>query len=91
MSALARSGVVDPAGAMTLFARWDEMAGEPWAGVSRPVGWEGGELLVEVDSAAVAGLLRYCRDDLLIQLGRWLGEGRVTTVRVKVADYTRPS
>ena len=54
-----RLGVSHPVDVAQLVADWDETAGEPWAGRSRPASLEGGELVVEVFDGASASLLRY--------------------------------
>ncbi|HSG78431.1 MAG TPA: DUF721 domain-containing protein [Acidimicrobiia bacterium] len=68
----------------TLVDRWDEVAGEPFASLSRPASFGRGELTLEVADGAVASLLKYRVGDLVDRLARRFGEGRVTSVRIRV-------
>jgi predicted nucleic acid-binding Zn ribbon protein len=65
--------------------RWSEVAGEPWASRSRPVGLEGTVLLVEVADGTTATLLRYQTGPLLERLADRVGGPLVSGVRIRVA------
>jgi hypothetical protein len=71
---------------LTRLARdWDEHAGSPWAGRSRPVRLENAELVVEVQDGASASLLRFQVPALIARLDGALGHGVVASVRLRVA------
>jgi predicted nucleic acid-binding Zn ribbon protein len=82
---LRRLGMPDPAAAERLVEEWATVAGEPWAGRSRPAGLKDGVLVVEVDDGSVATLLKYQERALLERLARHLGPGLATSVRIRVA------
>jgi hypothetical protein len=65
---------------------WDEIAGEPWVGASRPVVLRDGELVVEAVSGPAAGLLRYAVGELHRRLDTRLGPGTVDRVTVRLPD-----
>ncbi len=68
----------------TLVDEWAEIAGEPFASLSRPAAFGSGELILEVPDGSVASLLKYRLGDLVERLSRRFGEGRVTSVRIRV-------
>ena len=82
-------GVAQPVDVARLVAEWDETVGDPWAGRSRPASLEGGELVVEAFDGAAASLLRYQVADLRKRLDDVLGQGLVTSIRVRVATPGR--
>ncbi len=69
----------------TLTGDWDRVAGEPFAGVSRPAGFEDGNLVVEVADGAAATLLKYRLGSLLDRLAEEFGEDAVRRIRIRVA------
>jgi len=81
-SLLAKLGLPAPSVSKTLDERWDEMAGAPWSGQTRPMFIRDGELVVEAVSPALVGVLRYAVGDLMKRLDEHLGEGVVETVRI---------
>ena len=81
-SLLARLGLPSPSVSKSLDEGWDEMAGAPWSGQTRPLFIREGELVVEAISPALVGMLRYAIGDLMRRLDEQLGEGIVETVRV---------
>ncbi len=82
--ALQRLGVADLEVLVDLAEHWDEVAGAPWAGQSRPVVLRHGELVVEAAAGPGAGLLRYAVGDLLRRLDERFPTVDVETVRVMV-------
>ena len=68
---------------MDLEEHWDEVAGAPWVGISRPVVLRDGELVVEADVGPAAGLLRYAVGDLHRRLDSRLGPGMVDRIAVR--------
>ena len=69
----------------TLADDWDRVAGDPFAGVSRPVGFADGDLVVEVVDGAAATLLKYRLGSLLDRLSEGFGEDAVRRIRIRVA------
>ncbi|MGH8923905.1 MAG: DciA family protein [Acidimicrobiia bacterium] len=61
---------------------WDDLAGPPWAGQSRPVLIRRGELLVESNAPQLVSILRYASGELLRRLDTELGPGKIETIRV---------
>ncbi len=88
-SVMRQLGVARPVDVAQLVTDWDETAGEPWAGRSQPASLEGGELVIEVFDGASASLLRYQVGGLVTRLDAVLGQGLVTSVRVRVAARRR--
>ena len=87
-SLLTGLGVARPVLTTELVERWDALAGEPFAGRSKPVHLQGGELVVEVSDGATATLLRYHEADLVNRLSAELGQGLVSAIRTRVARST---
>jgi hypothetical protein len=83
---LRRLGLPAPGAADRLLDDWAEVAGEPWAGRSVPVGLQRGELLVEVPDGTTASLLKYQVSSLLARLEQALGARLVDSVRLRVAN-----
>ena len=81
---LADLGVARPIDTAELVDRWDDLAGEPFAGRSRPVHLDDGALVVEVADGATATLLRYHEAELIGRLGAELGQGLVSSIRTRV-------
>jgi hypothetical protein len=79
---LAKMGLPSPSISVSLIENWSEVAGEPWAGQTRPLFIRDRELVVEAISPALVGMLRYGVGDLLRRLDQHLGEGIVESVRV---------
>ncbi len=67
-----------------LVEEWADLAGEPWASRSEPVGLRDGKLVVAVGDGADATLFKYQADMLLERLEQGL-EGRlIESVRIIV-------
>jgi hypothetical protein len=81
--ALLRLGIAPIEVLMDLEEHWDEVAGAPWVGISRPVVLRDGELVVEATSGPAAGLLRYAVGDLHRRLDSRLGPGIVDRIAVR--------
>ena len=82
---LARLGMPTAVDLSELVARWEDVAGEPFAGMAEPVGLKGGELLLQAPDGAAASLLKYRVGPLLDRLREHFGEGVVDRVRISVA------
>lgn len=69
-----------------VFAAWDRSLGPRGAPHARPVAFEGGELRVEVDSAAhMHELQNFTAERHRIAANRLLGEERIRRVAIKLA------
>ena len=79
---LAKLGLPAPSVSKSLDEGWDDLAGPPWSGQTRPLFIREGELVVEAVSPALVSMLRYAVGDLMKRLDGHLGEGIVETVRV---------
>ncbi len=79
---LRRLGMGDVRVLMDLQENWDEIAGRPWAGASRPMGIKGGELAVEAFDPGMVSMLRYATGGLVRAVEERIGEGQVDRVKV---------
>lgn len=70
----------------TVVETWSEVAGEPFATSSRPVGLRHGELVVGVESGPSASLLKYRIGELLDRLQTHFGSEMITAVRIRVVE-----
>jgi hypothetical protein len=61
---------------------WESLAGQPWAGRSRPVVVKGKTLVVEAGQPSHVAFLKYGVGTLLTTLSDRFGEGVITTVEV---------
>ena len=73
----------DPRALGTLFSRWSDAVGEVVAAHARPVSFDDGRLLVEVDEPAWATELRFHEDQIVAHL-RSLAVFEVTRFDVRV-------
>lgn len=83
---LVRLGMPTALDLTELVEDWEEVAGEPFAGVAEPVGLKDGELVVQVKDGAAASLLRYRVGPLLDRLRSHFGEGAVDRVKIRVGN-----
>ncbi|HXV70442.1 MAG TPA: DUF721 domain-containing protein [Acidimicrobiia bacterium] len=78
-----RMGLSDPAVMAALSTEWDELAGVPWAGRSRPLYVKGSTLVVEASSGSMIAFLRYGEVNLLTTLAKRFGEGAITGIDIQ--------
>jgi len=78
----ARLGLPDPMVMAALSSEWDDLAGAPWSGRSKPLYIRGSTLVVEASSGSMVAFLRYGESSLLGRLATRLGEGVVTSVDI---------
>ncbi|MGD2060771.1 MAG: DUF721 domain-containing protein, partial [Acidimicrobiia bacterium] len=78
-----KMGLPDPVVMAALSAEWDEIAGPPWTGRSRPLYIKGTTLVVEATSASMIAFLRYGETTLLETLAERFGEGTVGAVDIR--------
>lgn len=79
----ARLGLPDPVVMAGLSAEWDDLAGAPWSGRSRPLYIKGKTLVVEAVSASMVAFLRYGEKALLDSLADRFGEGVIQKVDIR--------
>lgn len=65
-----------------LASLWPLVAGKPMARHSRPVGFQGGTLILECDCTAWSAELRRMSDDILAHVNRYLGVPAVRNLKV---------
>lgn len=65
-----------------LQSAWDEVAGAPWRGKSRPVVVRGKTLVVEAAAPSLVAFLRYGVTSLVASLAERFGEGVIEAVEV---------
>lgn len=79
----AKLGLPDPVVMAGVSAEWDDLAGAPWSGRSRPLYMKGKTLVVESVSPSMIAFLKYGETDLLRKLAERFGEDVVTAVEIK--------
>jgi len=77
-------GLTDPAVMAALSTEWDELAGAPWAGRSRPLYVKGSTLVVEASSGSMIAFLRYGEVNLLATLAARFGEGTIKGIDIQL-------
>ena len=60
-----RLGLPDPVVMSKLVEEWDELAGSPWVGRSRPLYVRGTTLIVEASAPSMVAFLRYGQSGLV--------------------------
>lgn len=78
-----RLGLSDPVMMAALVSEWDELAGPPWAGRSRPVFVKNKRLTVEASSASMVAFLRYDETNLVERLEGRFGDGVIVGVDIQ--------
>lgn len=82
-SLLTRLGLANLETWQRIQEEWEELAGDPWAGRSKPRSLQDGVLVVESSTPAGVSILKYGVASLQSSLNRELGEGVIREVRVK--------
>lgn len=77
-----KMGLPDPVLMSQLIDEWDELAGTPWVGRSRPVVIKGKTLVVEASAPSMVAFLRYGATQLVEILKARFGDGVVDQVEV---------
>jgi hypothetical protein len=78
-----KMGLPDPAVMKEIMDNWDGVAGDPWAGRSKPVIVQGDTLIVEASTPSLVAFLRYAKSDLLESLETLLGKGKIEHIEVR--------
>jgi hypothetical protein len=79
----AKLGLPDPVVMAAVSSEWDELAGAPWSGRSRPLYIKGTTLVVEASSASMVAFLRYGESSLVEKLDDRFGKGTIATVDIR--------
>lgn len=82
----ARLGLPDPMVMAALSSEWDDLAGPPWSGRSKPLYIRTKTLVVEASSASMVAFLRYGKSSLLERLTERFGIGVIDSI-----DITLPA
>lgn len=76
-------GLPDPALMSQLVEGWDELAGDPWRGRSKPLVVEGRTLIVEASTPSMVAFLRYGTAGLMDCLQERFGPGVIDEIEVR--------
>jgi len=76
-------GLPDPLVMSQITDDWDSVAGEPWAGRSRPIIIKGSTLIVEASTPSLVAFLRYAVSDLEEKLETLVGKGIIDHIEVR--------
>ena len=78
-----RLGLPDPVVMAGVSSEWEELAGPPWSGRSRPLYMKGTTLVVEAVSPSMIAFLKYGETELLRRLSDRFGDGVVASIEIK--------
>lgn len=84
----ARLGLPDPVVMAGISSEWDDLAGAPWAGRSRPLYIRGKTLVVEASSPSMVAFLRYGETSLLDRLEERFGQDVVQKVDIRLPGHS---
>lgn len=76
-------GLPDPELMAAVSESWDEVAGGPWKGRSKPLYIHGSELVVEASSPSIIAFLRYDESALLDRLEALVGARKIESVDIR--------
>jgi predicted nucleic acid-binding Zn ribbon protein len=76
-------GMSDPMTLARLTGAWDDLAGTPWAGRSRPLFIQGKTLFVEAAAPSMVAFLRYGSATLVTTLAGVLGPDVIERIEVR--------
>lgn len=82
-------GAPPASGVHLVFDRWSEVVGESLAARTRPLRIEDACLVLAVDEPAMVTHVRFLQPELLARLEELLGEGRVTSLDLRVGPPGR--
>jgi len=78
----AKLGLPNPEIMAAIGSEWDELAGAPWSGRSKPLYIKGSTLIVEANSRSMVAFLRYGESALVEKLAERLGAGVIRTIEI---------
>lgn len=76
-------GLPDPVVMAAVGSEWDELAGAPWKGRSKPLYIKGTTLIVEASSPSMVAFLRYGEATLLDTLSDRFGAGTIRSIDIQ--------
>lgn len=79
----ARLGLPDPMVMAGISSEWDQLAGPPWSGRSKPLYIRSKTLVVEAASPSMVAFLRYGETSLLETLAERYGKGTIDAIEIK--------
>jgi predicted nucleic acid-binding Zn ribbon protein len=79
----ARLGLPDPVVMAGISSEWDELAGPPWSGRSKPLYIRAKTLVVEASTPSMVAFLRYGESSLLEKLAERFGKGTIEALDIK--------
>jgi hypothetical protein len=83
-------GLSDPMAMARLTGSWDDLAGTPWAGRSKPLFIHGKTLVVEAAAPSMVAFLRYGSASLVTTLAGVLGPGLIERIEVRGPGLQTP-
>ena len=78
----ARLGLPDPVLMARITSNWEDLAGKPWVGRSKPLFVRGKTLVVEASSPSMVAFLRYGESTLVEALEKHLGRDVIDSVEI---------
>ena len=78
----ARMGLPNPVVMSELVDEWEDLAGNPWVGRSRPLYIRGTTLVIEASAPSMVAFLRYGQTSLVETLKERFGVGLIDSVEV---------
>lgn len=78
----ARLGLPDPVMMAKITSEWENLAGKPWVGRSKPLFVRGTTLVVEASAPSMVAFLRYGESTLVENLENRFGHGVIDSVEV---------
>ncbi len=85
----ARLGLPDPVIMAKITKEWDDLAGNPWAGRSKPLFVRGTTLVVEASAPSMVAFLRYGESTLVANLENRFGPGVIDAVEILAPGRNR--
>lgn len=79
----ARLGLPDPVVMAGLSSEWDDLAGPPWSGRSKPLYVRGKTLVVEAASPSMVAFMRYGEKNLLDALSQRFGADVIDQIEIR--------
>jgi hypothetical protein len=77
-----RLGLPDPVLISQISDEWEDLAGKPWTGRSKPLYVKGRTLVIEASSPSMIAFLRYGESALLKALDKRFGTGVVMELEI---------
>lgn len=78
-----RLGLPDPVVMAGLSSEWDDLAGSPWSGRSKPLYIRGKTLVVEAASPSMVAFMRYGEKNLLDSLSQRFGADVINQIEIR--------